>query len=95
MIRPLFAKGKELERTLSQAELAGATDLHVPTPGDFSPGDLIFIAEVDDSELEFLGPVQSVAGTTITVVHPLATDKADTATVWRAASAFQWQTVLL
>lgn len=93
MIKPFFAKNKALERTLSHAENAGVQILHVSSPGNFAQGDRIFCAEADGSELEYLGLVETVGADHIEVSCALTAAKSATATVWKAASVFQWETV--
>jgi hypothetical protein len=91
MIRPVFAKGKEQEQALSQAAPASANQLYTPSASaNFSVGDLIFIAEADGSELEFLGPVIAVAPTFLTTTLWLGEGKSETAVLWRAAESFSW-----
>ena len=93
MIKPLFAVAKNLERALSHAETAGATDLHVPSPSDFSVGAPIFVSEANGAEMEFLGRIRAIGDDTISVAFGLAADKSATAKIWTPSSAFPWEAV--
>jgi hypothetical protein len=93
MIKPLFAKARDRERTLTQAAQAGTKTLHVSAPSEFALGDRIFVSESDGSELEYLGPVTQIGADSLTVTHALANPKTITARIWRPQSAFQWDTV--
>ncbi len=93
MMKPLFAKDKQLERNLAQSEAAGATVLHVATPSDFNLNDLVFVADADGTGVEYLGAVTAVGADSLTVSHPLAASRDTTATLWRPAAEFRWETV--
>ncbi|MBN1867725.1 hypothetical protein JW916_10570 [Candidatus Sumerlaeota bacterium] len=93
MIKPLFTRERELERSLSQSADAGSRVLYTASASDFSVGDRLFVSESDGSELEYLGAIAEVAPTSLTATFPLETAKSATARVWRPASAFQWETV--
>ena len=93
MIKPLFGKGKTLQRNLSHPEPAGSQTLHIASPGGFSPGDRVFCSEVGGSELEYLGPVTSVEPDAIQVTHGLAAAKNASAIVWKPEGCFQWPTI--
>ena len=55
MLKPMFAKGKDLERVLEEAAGPGYNLLICSDSSDFSCGDHIFVAEADGSELEYMG----------------------------------------
>jgi len=93
MLKPLFAVGRRLERTLTRSEPAGATALHVSAPADFQVGDPIFISDADATAIECLGPVRGIGAEAVTVSRPLAGPRSDSAIVWTPAGALQWQVV--
>jgi hypothetical protein len=93
MIKPLFAKGKELERTFASETSAGSATLEVAAPEDFALGDRVFVANADGSALECVGPVTEVSEDAITVRYGLKWARGTTARVWRAQRVFQWETV--
>jgi hypothetical protein len=93
MIKPLFARNKQLERPLAVPAAAGATTLQVAGAANFLPGDLLFIAHADQSRPECLGPVRATTATTLTVTFPLQTARSATATLWRPAGTFHWKTL--
>ena len=71
MVRPILAKGKSLERSVAEAVAAGAVEIPVSGGEDFSVGDPMFIAELDGTELEYLGQLVSRTSTTLTVGLPV------------------------
>jgi hypothetical protein len=93
MIKPLFTRGQELERSLSESADAGSRILHTASASDFSLGDRLFVSESDGAELEYLGAIVEVAPTLLTATFPLDAAKSATARLWRPASLFQWDTV--
>ncbi|MCX7017109.1 MAG: hypothetical protein NTW86_31860 [Candidatus Sumerlaeota bacterium] len=91
MNRPVFARGKEQEQSLTQAASAPTHHLYTAEASlNFAVGDRIFIAEADGSELEFLGAVTATAPTYLTTALALRASKSATALLWRAARAFVW-----
>ncbi len=93
MIKPLFARNKQLERPLTAPAAAGATVLKVTGAANFLPGDLLFIAHADQSLPECLGPVRAATATTLTPTFPLQSARSATATLWRPAGVFHWKTL--
>jgi hypothetical protein len=91
MIRPVFARGKQQEQSLTQAATAPTNQLYTADAStNFSVGDLILISESDGSELEFLGSVTATTPTYLTTSLSLAADKAATAKLWRPSASFVW-----
>lgn len=94
MLKPLFAKGKELERPLTHSANAGENFLRCANSYEFGIGQRTFVAESDGAELEYMGPV-TMAGDPpwVETVLSLKQAKTVTATLWRAQTFFQWETV--
>jgi hypothetical protein len=91
-MKPLFARGKQNERTLTQFVQQGSTQL--PIAGAslyFSVGDKIFVSEADGSELEFLGNALAVETNQLTTARGLAGDKDDGAHVWKPLERFEFE----
>lgn len=93
MLKPLFVRNKQLERPLTAPAAAGATTLSVAGAANFFPGDPLFIAQADQSQTEYLGPVRSATATTLSVTFPLQMARPTTATLWRPAATFAWKSL--
>lgn len=88
---PLFCQSKEVQRETSGAVGAGVRI--IPTLGaadSFRAGRRVFLSEFDQTKIEFLGTIQSVAADSITVAFATREGKAPGAKLWTPRSLFEW-----
>jgi hypothetical protein len=91
-MKPLFACGKQNERTLTQFVERGST--HLPIAGAslyFAVGDKVFVSEAGGTELEFLGNALAVETNLLTTARPLSSDKDAGAHVWKPLEQFEFE----
>jgi len=90
--RPIVCFGKTDEDTLTSPPSATATTLNFDNSGgDYAEGDLVFISESDDTEVEFMGDVISATAGGVVVRHPVQTDKSASAKIWKPTT-YLWFT---
>lgn len=89
---PILAYGKTDAKLTTAAILAGAVSIPLDNSGDeYALGDNLFISENDDSEVQFLGKIESINGakTAVTVDIPVFTSKASSARVWMPTTSYE------
>ena len=90
-MRPLFAKGKTNERTLSGAVAAGSYRLPVDNaPVYFSPGDLIFVSDADGGRTECAGAATAVFASEVRCLAGLSQGRSAGALCWKPTQFFSW-----
>lgn len=83
--------GKTNEQTVSDTVSARSYQIPCPSASSyFSENDLLFISQDLTTEIEFLGKVTAVDGSSVTGTYPVIQDKSSTYRVWVATSGFQF-----
>lgn len=88
---PLFCQGKDVQRETSEALGIGVRQ--IPTAdadSHFFAGQRVFISETDETEIEFLGIILSVAADSITVEFATQAAKNSGAKLWTPPAVFDW-----
>ncbi len=93
MIKPVFLKGRELERVLTAGVDAGDTMLPVSAGLDFSVGDHVLVSDADGSAAEYVGQASATAANSVTTALGVASVRSAGALVWRAAAVMAWRSV--
>ena len=88
---PFFCQAKDIQRETSEPVGVGARQ--IPTLGAgsyFHAGDRIFISEADETEVEYLGSVVSVAADAISIELATAKAHSTAAKLWTPLNIFEW-----